>query len=158
MTDAADAGTNDELERLRADNAALRRRLAWRDTARRASVVVLLILGCGLAALAVLAIWLRVTLLDTDRYVDTVAPIAAEPAVQKAVADKLDTAITTKIDFNALAREVLPERADVLAPALAAGAAARHPLAARRLHAPPTASRPCGRRPTGGRTHGSSRC
>ena len=46
-----------------------------------------------------MAIWLRVTLLDTDRYVSTVAPIAAQPAVQKAVADKLDTAITSRVDF-----------------------------------------------------------
>jgi hypothetical protein len=117
-----DATLRTEVEELRAANASLRRRLSWRTTARKASVVGLLILGCGLAALAVLAIWLRVTLLDTDRYVDTVAPIAAEPAVQKAVADKLDTAITTRIDFTALAREVLPDRADVLAPALANGA------------------------------------
>jgi hypothetical protein len=121
MTDAAEA-TQDELDRLRAANAALRRRLAWRGTARRASVVVLLVLGCGLAALSVLAIWLRVTLLDTDRYVSTVAPIAAQPSVQKAVADRLDTAITSRIDFDSLAREALPERADVLAPALANGA------------------------------------
>ncbi|MEA2180465.1 MAG: hypothetical protein QOG77_3762 [Solirubrobacteraceae bacterium] len=120
MTD--DATLSTEVEQLRARNAALQRRLAWRGTARKASVVGLLILGCGLAALSVLAIWLRVTLLDTDRYVDTVAPIAAKPAVQKAVADKLDTAITTRIDFTTLAREVLPERADVLAPALANGA------------------------------------
>ena len=61
-------------------------------------------------------------MLNTDRYVDTMAPIAASPAVQKTVADKLDTAITGAIDFNALAREALPERADVLAPAIAAGA------------------------------------
>jgi hypothetical protein len=42
--------------------------------------------------------------------------------VQKTVADKLDTRITGAIDFSALAREALPERADVLAPAIAAGA------------------------------------
>src|SRR5918997_4515593 len=113
MTDAPDAVLRDELDRLRADNAALRRRLAWRGTARRASVVSLLLLGCGLAVLSVLAIWLRVTLLDTDRYVDTVAPIAAQPSVQRAVADRLDTAITTRIDFEGLARQALPDRADV---------------------------------------------
>jgi hypothetical protein len=111
----------DEVERLRAANAALERKASIRRTLRRASVVGLLILGCGLALLSVVAIWLRVTLLDTDRYVKTVAPIAAEPAVQTAVADQLSTAINAKIDFAGLARQVLPDRADVLAPAIASG-------------------------------------
>jgi hypothetical protein len=111
----------DEVERLRADNAALQRKASIRRTGRRASVVLLLIIGCGLAVLSVVAIWLRVTLLDTDRYVNTVAPIAAQPAVQKAVADQLATAVDSKIDFAGLARQVLPDRADVLAPAIATG-------------------------------------
>jgi hypothetical protein len=117
----SDATLHDEVERLRADNAALRRKANIRRTVRRASVVGLLVLGCGLALLSVVAIWLRVTLLDTDRYVDTVAPIAAQPAVQQAVADKLNTAINSKIDFDQLARDALPDRADVLAPAIATG-------------------------------------
>ena len=83
--------------------------------------MLLLVLGCGLAALSVVAIWLRVTLLDTDRYVDTVAPIAAQPAVQDAVADKLESAIYSRVDFASLAREVLPERADVMAPVIQTG-------------------------------------
>ncbi len=117
----SDATLRDEVEKLRADNAALQRKANMRRTVRRASVVGLLILGCGLALLSVVAIWLRVTLLNTDNYVKTVAPIAAQPAVQRAVADKLDTAINNKIDFDALARQVLPDRADVLAPAIASG-------------------------------------
>src|SRR3954452_21470154 len=60
-------------------------------------------------------------LLHTDRSVNTVAPIAAHPTVQKAVADQLDTAINNKIDFAGLAREVLPDRADVLAPVIQTG-------------------------------------
>ncbi len=117
----SDATLRDELERLKADNAALQRKVALRRTGRRASVVLLLVLGCGLAALSVVAIWLRVTLLDTDRYVSTVAPIAAHPAVQKAVADQLSVAINSKVDVEGLARQALPDRADLLAPALASG-------------------------------------
>jgi hypothetical protein len=60
--------------------------------------------------------------LNTDRYVKTMAPIARSKAVQKTVADKLDAKITGAIDFEALARDVLPARADVLAPAIEAGA------------------------------------
>jgi hypothetical protein len=110
-----------EVAHLRAENAALRASARRRERMRRGGVVLLLVLGCGLAALSVVAIWLRVTLLDTDRYVDTVAPIAAQPAVQDAVADKLETAIYSRIDFGSLAREVLPERADVMAPVIETG-------------------------------------
>jgi hypothetical protein len=117
----ADEPMSAEVERLRAENAALRRKGLRRGRLRSASGVALLVLGCGLAALSVVAIWLRVTVLDTDRYVDTVAPIAAQPAVQRAVADKLDTAITSRIDFDSLAREVLPDRADVLGPVIQTG-------------------------------------
>jgi hypothetical protein len=110
-----------EVERLRAENAKLRKRALTRRRLRGASSVGLLVLGCGLAALSVVAIWLRVTLLDTNRYVETVAPIAADPGVQQAVANRLDTEINTRIDFAALARDVLPERADVLAPVIQTG-------------------------------------
>jgi hypothetical protein len=122
MTEAMDAeALQAEVERLRAENARLNKRGTRRNRARRASVVGLLVLGSGLAVLSLVAIWLRVTLLDTDRYVNTVAPIAAQPAVQKAVADKLDTAITSRVDIAALARQALPDRADVLAPAIQTG-------------------------------------
>jgi hypothetical protein len=110
-----------EVERLRAENAALKKRGMTRARLRSASGVGLLVLGCGLAVLSVVAIWLRVTLLNTDHYVDTVAPIAAQPSVQQAVADRLDLAINERIDFASLAREVLPDRADVLAPVIQTG-------------------------------------
>jgi hypothetical protein len=113
---------NEELERLRAANAELQakvnRRLRWRG----AGSGLLLTLGCGLAVLSLLALWLRGTLLNTDRYVSTVTPIAANPAVQDAVAARLETAIYSRVDFASLAQQVLPERADVLAPAIERGA------------------------------------
>ena len=116
------AGLRDEVEQLRADNERMRSRLAMRERLRRAAMVLLLVLGCGLTAAALIAVWTRATVLDTDRYVDTMSPIAASPAVQKAVADKLGARINGAIDYDALARQALPERADALAPAIAAGA------------------------------------
>jgi hypothetical protein len=110
-----------EVERLRAQNAALERRASVRRSARRASVVTLLIVGCLLALLSVVAIWLRVTLLNTDNYVKTVAPLAAQPSVQNAVATKLNGAIDAKVDFQGLIKQALPDQADLLAPALAGG-------------------------------------
>src|SRR4051812_39006184 len=111
-----------ENERLRAANAKLSGRAAAGSRLRRATSVFLLVLGCGLAAASLLAVWTRASVLNTDRYVKTMAPIARSKAVQKTVADKLDTKITGAIDFAALARDALPDRADVLAPAIEAGA------------------------------------
>ncbi len=122
MSDVTDAAAlQAEVERLRKANASLTRKVAWRHRFRRASASGLLLLGCGLAVLSLVAIWLRVTMLDTDRYVDTVAPIAAQPAVQDAVADKLETAIFSRVDFAALSRQALPDQADVIAPAIERG-------------------------------------
>jgi hypothetical protein len=110
-----------ENERLKAHNSKLLRRAAWRARIRRASLTLLLVLGCGLVGASIIAIWTRATVLNTDRYVKTMAPIARSPAVQNTVADKLSTAIVSKVDVQALAREALPDRADVLAPAIAEG-------------------------------------
>jgi hypothetical protein len=109
---------NAEIERLRGK---LDRRERWRLRGRRAALTFLLVLGCGLVAMSLIAAYVRVTVLNTDRYVETMAPIAESPAVQKAVADKLDTAITSRVDFDSLLRSALPDRADPLAPALTTG-------------------------------------
>src|SRR3954464_12503582 len=102
-----------EVERLRKENAKLARRVSWGQRARSSSSAFLLVLGCGLAVLSLLALWLRGTLLNTDRYVSTVAPLAANPDIQNAVADKLENAIFSRVDFAGLSRQVLPDRADV---------------------------------------------
>ena len=110
-----------EVERLRSENAELARRVAWRPRLRRAALVFLLVFGCGLAGASVIAIWTRVTVLNTEQYVKTMGPIAESPAVQQAVSDKLYAAITSQVDFDALARQVLPDRADILGPAITTG-------------------------------------
>jgi hypothetical protein len=129
MVDAmAEALPPDEVAQLRAENEQLRRhnskllrRAVWRVRIRRAALTLLLVLGCGLVGASLIALWTRGIVLNTDRYVNTMAPIARSPAVQSAVADKLSTAIISKVDVQKLAQEALPERADVLAPAIAEG-------------------------------------
>ena len=90
MAEAAEPGDVErlqtELEELREKNRKLERRGAWRARLRRAALVLLLVLGCGLAAVSAIGIWTRVTVLNTDNYVETVAPLAQSPAVQDAVA------------------------------------------------------------------------
>lgn len=115
----------DEVARLQDENSQLRakldRRAAWRARGRRSGLALLLVLGCGLVAMSLIAIYVRATVVNTDRYVETMAPIARSPDVQKAVADKLDAAIDSRVDFAGLLREALPPRAEPLAPALAGG-------------------------------------
>src|SRR3954465_1742597 len=106
-----------ELERLRGANAELAAKAGGRWRWRRAALVLPLVLGCGFSAASAIAIWTRATVLNTDRYVDTMAPIARSSAVQKAVSDKLYTRITGSIDFGALARGVPPPRRAARAPA-----------------------------------------
>ena len=119
VTDTEDP---DEVARLQAEVEQMRgkldRRAAWRTRGRRAGLSFLLVLGCGLVAMSLIAVYVRLTVLDTDRFVKTMAPIAESPAVQEAVADKLETAIASRVDFTALMREALPTQADPLAPAL----------------------------------------
>lgn len=117
--------STEEVGRLKQEVAELQakldRRARWRMRLRRAALAFLLVLGCGLVAMSLIAAYVRATVIDTDRYVSTMAPIARSPEVQDAVADKLDAAITSRVDFDALLREALPPRADPLAPALAGG-------------------------------------
>jgi hypothetical protein len=124
LTAVADSVPDDEIARLREEVEQMRgkldRRAAIRARLRGSGLAFLLVLGCGLVALSLVAFYVRETVLNTDRYVETMAPIAESPDVQQAVAEKLDTAITTRIDFASLMREALPDQADPYAPALAA--------------------------------------
>ena len=115
----------DEVTKLKEEVAELQTKLDRRERrrtmARRFSLAFLLVLGCGLVACSLIAVYVRATVLDTDRYVEAMAPIARSPDVQQAVAEKLDGAIASRVDFDALLREALPPRVDPLAPALATG-------------------------------------
>jgi hypothetical protein len=82
-----------------------RRILAW----------VLLILSCILVPLSVVAVWTKSELLDTDRYVQTVAPLARNAEIQQAVAARLTTLLFDNVDVSELTTEALPEQASFLA-------------------------------------------
>ena len=53
---------------------------------RRVLVALLVVLGCVLAPLSVLSVWMKSTVLDTNAYVSTVAPLAQNSDVQNAIA------------------------------------------------------------------------
>jgi len=63
---------------------------------------VLITLACLLAPLSVLAVWSSTTVSDTNRYVETVAPLAKDPDVQAAVTDAVTRQVFTYVDVSAL--------------------------------------------------------
>ncbi|MFF8957830.1 hypothetical protein [Streptomyces sp. NPDC014894] len=109
----ASDGTEDatELVRLRARIAALEERgdpPRPRHRTRSFLAVLLILLGCALAPLGAVAAWTADEVGDTDRYVATVAPLAADPAVQDAAADRVTDAVMRHIDLNSLLEGVAP--------------------------------------------------
>jgi hypothetical protein len=68
-----------------------------------------------LAILSVLLIWVRDQLLDTDTWVNTMAPVAASPAVQSAIANDVTNQIFEKGDVQTRVRDNLPPNAAFLA-------------------------------------------
>src|SRR5262245_49173012 len=86
--------------------------------ARGVFVVLLLVLGCGLAPLSLLAVWTRTTVLDTDAYVDTVAPLATNQEVIDAVANRVTERVMTATDLQDRLVDALPPRAAAAAPAM----------------------------------------
>lgn len=108
----------DEVERLRARVAELegslgqeaagappepRRRSPWLNVAS----ATMLVLACVLAPLSVVSVWAKTQLSDTDQYVATVAPLASDPQVQKAVADDVTATVLEALDVEQVTTELL---------------------------------------------------
>jgi hypothetical protein len=94
-----------ELERLRAETAALRgkaagpgrrRHFSWRTLVS----IVLIVLGCVIAPVAVLGVWAGNEVSDTGRWVATVEPLIHNPAIQNVLTDKITTAITSQLNLT----------------------------------------------------------
>ncbi len=58
---------------------------------------ILLGLYCLSLPLSLVAIWANNLVLDTDVYVDTVAPLAADPDIQEAIATRLTDFVSGRI-------------------------------------------------------------
>ena len=83
---------------------------------------VLVTLACVLAPLAVTSVWADRVLSDTDQYVETVAPLADDPAVQKALATRVTQTVLQYVDVEGVTTELLDTLAqqDNVPPRLAA--------------------------------------
>ncbi len=144
MPDDVDLSADEraELERLRAEVAELRsqaaagpavaepppvaapprpRRQRWRSVV----ATLLIVIGCILAPISVVAVWTKNLVTDTDRYVETVAPLASDPAIQSAIADKITAEVFTHLDVVGITNQAVDALAERGLP----------PLVARQLHA-----------------------
>jgi hypothetical protein len=108
VTDAADAADGDGTRKLP----------LW----RRILVGVLVVVVCILVPVSVVGVWMRNTLLHTDRYVDTMAPLAQNADVQAALANRVTTALVDGTDLEDKVADALPQRAKVAAPFIVGGA------------------------------------
>ena len=84
---------------------ARRSRFSWRTPL----AVVLIVLGCILAPLSVVAVWTANQVSDTDRYVANVAPLIKDPAIQSALTSRLTNEIVAKIDVKGLTDQAAAE-------------------------------------------------
>jgi hypothetical protein len=95
-----------ELERLRAQASeghaeptapVSRRHIGWRTPV----AIILIVIGCLLAPVAVVGVWAANQVSSTSRYVANVEPLVHDPAVQNALTDKITTEITTHLNVTA---------------------------------------------------------
>ena len=109
---------------------ARRRRIGWRTVV----ATILVIVGCLLAPVSVLAVWAASEISNTGRYVATMEPLVHDPAIQNALTSKITTEITTRLNVTsyadqaagALSSRGLPKAGALLksvAPSIASGVA-----------------------------------
>jgi hypothetical protein len=84
-------------------------------------VVALLVIACVLAPIAGVSIWAKNQVLNTDRYVRTMKPLASNSAVQTTIADNVTNTLFENVDVQAQAQQALPPRAQFLAGTLSSG-------------------------------------
>jgi hypothetical protein len=115
-----------ELERLRAEVALLKGQLASRSTAadartgspvagapvrggwwRTLVATILIVTAAILAPLSVVARWAHDEVSDTDRYVQTITPLADDPAVQNAIVTRVTDELFTRIDVQAVTQDAI---------------------------------------------------
>lgn len=74
---------------------------------RAVTSATLIVVACVLAPLSVTAVWAHNQVSDTDAYVRTVAPLADDPAIQAAVADKVTAQVLQYVDVETITSDAL---------------------------------------------------
>lgn len=82
-------------------------RVAHPGRGRWAGATVLLLVAALLAPLSALATWSRATLLDTDKYLAMVQPLASDPAVQEEISRRITDAVFEQLKVKELTTQTL---------------------------------------------------
>ncbi len=69
--------------------------------------IIVFVLATILTPIAVAGHWAHSTILDTDRYIETVGPIGTSPEVQDAFAEIVTDAIVTQVDTKSIVKDFL---------------------------------------------------
>ncbi|HEY7068752.1 MAG TPA: hypothetical protein VH479_01505 [Acidimicrobiales bacterium] len=108
-----EAEVGDLREQMSAEHAAAERRK--RHRIRRVVAVALVVTTSMVFTIAATGVWARRNALNTNRWVSTVTPVAADPAVQEAFGRYLTDQLMTAVDPEQFFESVLPERGQILA-------------------------------------------
>src|SRR5215469_11068349 len=71
--------------------------------------VVLIVIGCILAPLSVVAVWTSNQVSNTDRYVANIEPLVHDPSVQRAITEDITRQITTRLNVKGLTTQAANE-------------------------------------------------
>jgi hypothetical protein len=80
----------------------------------RVLATILIVLGTVLTPLTIVALFVHTELTDTGRYVQTVQPLSADPAVQSFVATNISNRLTSEINERQYIASLLPAQAEPL--------------------------------------------
>ena len=84
------------------------------SVARATLSAILIVLGVLGLVLSPVAIWGRNLILDTNHYVETVAPLIHNPGVQDVIVNQVDKQVQSHLDIETYVKQVLPPRAATL--------------------------------------------
>src|SRR3954451_13225483 len=110
MADAGDTDDMDDTEATPDASAGPSPTKRW----QKVTSVVLLVIGFILIPISGIAIWSHNQLTNTDRYVNTVSPLADNEAIQQSVAQVVVDALFREVDPAKRIEDALPKRADFL--------------------------------------------
>lgn len=94
-----------ELDELRGSGPTQKKRRL-----RRAVVAILVVLSCLLVVVSTTVVWTHRTLLNTDTFVGTVAPVFQHPEVDSAVATRATQQLFTGLDLQTRLKDALPPK------------------------------------------------
>ena len=124
MSAIADDDLHAQLAALRAENEQLRARDTVTDDAvapparksgrwRTVLSAICIVVATILVPVSIVGAWARVQLVEEDAFVDTLAPLVDDPAVQAMIIDETMSGITTQVDFSQLTASVFDGIADL---------------------------------------------